>query len=47
MRGLAAAFAADGVGIGDRVAGYLPTEPILATLATTASVAIWSGDRAR
>ena len=25
MRGLAAAFAADGVGIGDRVAGYLPS----------------------
>ncbi len=44
VRGLAAAFAADGVGVGDRVAGYMPNIPeaIIAMLATTALGAIWS-----
>ena len=44
VRGLAAALAADGVGVGDRVAGYLPNIPetIIAMLATTALGAIWS-----
>jgi acetoacetyl-CoA synthetase len=44
VRRLAAALAADGVGIGDRVAGYLPNIPetIIAMLATTALGAIWS-----
>ncbi|MGH6915204.1 MAG: AMP-binding protein, partial [Geminicoccales bacterium] len=43
-RGLAAAFAADGVGVGDRVAGYMPNIPetIIAMLAATALGAIWS-----
>ena len=38
VRGLAAALQADGVGVGDRVAGYLPNIPetIIAMLATTA-----------
>ncbi len=44
VRSLAAALAADGVGIGDRVAGYLPNLPetIIAMLATTALGAVWS-----
>jgi acetoacetyl-CoA synthetase len=44
VRKLAAALAADGVGVGDRVAGYLPNIPetIVAMLATTALGAIWS-----
>ncbi len=44
VRSLAAALAADGVGVGDRVAGYLPNIPetIVAMLATTALGAIWS-----
>jgi acetoacetyl-CoA synthetase len=44
VRRLAAALAADGVGVGDRVAGYLPNIPetIVAMLATTAIGAIWS-----
>ncbi len=44
VRALAAALAADGVGVGDRVAGYLPNLPetIVAMLATTALGAIWS-----
>jgi acetoacetyl-CoA synthetase len=44
VRGLAAAFAADGVGVGDRVAGYMPNIPetIIAMLAATALGAIWS-----
>ena len=44
VRSLAAAFAADGVGVGDRVAGYMPNIPetIIAMLATTALGAIWS-----
>ncbi len=38
VRGLAAALAADGVGVGDRVAGYMPNLPetIIAMLAATA-----------
>ena len=41
---LAAALAAHGVGVGDRVAGYLPNLPetIIGMLATTAIGAIWS-----
>ncbi len=44
VRSLAAALAADRVGVGDRVAGYLPNIPetIIAMLATTALGAIWS-----
>ncbi|HEX6142178.1 MAG TPA: acetoacetate--CoA ligase [Geminicoccaceae bacterium] len=44
VRALAAALAADGVGVGDRVAGYLPNIPetIIGMLATTALGAIWS-----
>jgi acetoacetyl-CoA synthetase len=44
VRALAAELAADGVGVGDRVAGYLPNcpEAIIAMLATTALGAIWS-----
>ena len=44
VRGLAAAFAGDGVGVGDRVAGYMPNVPetIIAMLAATALGAIWS-----
>jgi acetoacetyl-CoA synthetase len=44
VRGLAAALQADGVGVGDRVAGYLPNLPetIIAMLATTALGAVWS-----
>ncbi len=44
VRALAAALAADGVGVGDRVAGYLPNIPetIVAMVATTALGAIWS-----
>ena len=44
VSGLAAALHADGVGIGDRVAGYLPNIPetIIAMLATTSLGAIWS-----
>ena len=44
VRGLAAAFQADGVGIGDRVAGYMPNVPetIIAMLAATGIGAIWS-----
>jgi acetoacetyl-CoA synthetase len=44
VRGLAAAFAADGVGVGDRVAGYMPNIPetIIAMLAATSLGAIWS-----
>ncbi len=44
VRAFAAALRADGVGIGDRVAGYLPNIPeaIVAMLATTALGAIWS-----
>ena len=41
---LAAALAADGVGVGDRVAGYLPNIPeaVIGMLATSALGAIWS-----
>jgi acetoacetyl-CoA synthetase len=44
VRAMAAALAADGVKVGDRVAGYLPNIPetIVAMLATTALGAIWS-----
>jgi acetoacetyl-CoA synthetase len=44
VRALAAALAADGVGVGDRVAGYMPNTPetIVAMLATTALGAVWS-----
>jgi acetoacetyl-CoA synthetase len=44
VRGLAAALKADGVGVGDRVAGYMPNIPetIVAMLAATALGAIWS-----
>jgi acetoacetyl-CoA synthetase len=44
VRSLAAALAADGVGVGDRVAGYLPNSPetIIAMLAATSLGAIWS-----
>ncbi len=44
VRGLAAALAADGVGVGDRVAGYLPNIPetVIAMLATASLGAIWS-----
>ena len=44
VRNLAAALKAEGVGVGDRVAGYLPNIPetIIAMLATTALGAIWS-----
>jgi acetoacetyl-CoA synthetase len=44
VRALAAALAADGVGVGDRVAGYMPNIPetIVAMLATTALGAVWS-----
>ena len=44
VREIAAALKADGVGVGDRVAGYLPNIPetIIAMLATTALGAIWS-----
>jgi acetoacetyl-CoA synthetase len=44
VRGLAAAFRADGVGVGDRVAGYLPNIPeaIVAMLAATSLGAVWS-----
>jgi acetoacetyl-CoA synthetase len=44
VRGFAAALAADGVGVGDRVAGYMPNIPetIIAMLAATALGAVWS-----
>ncbi|HEX6016042.1 MAG TPA: AMP-binding protein, partial [Geminicoccaceae bacterium] len=44
VQALAAAFAADGVGVGDRVAGYLPNIPetVIAMLATASLGAIWS-----
>ena len=44
VRGLAAALAADGVGVGDRVAGYLPNMPeaVIGMLATAALGAVWS-----
>jgi acetoacetyl-CoA synthetase len=44
VRGFAAAFRADGVGVGDRVAGYLPNIPeaIVAMLAATSLGAVWS-----
>jgi acetoacetyl-CoA synthetase len=44
VRALAAAFAADGVGVGDRVAGYLPNIPetVVAMLATASLGAVWS-----
>jgi acetoacetyl-CoA synthetase len=44
VRGLAAALKGDGVGVGDRVAGYMPNIPetIIAMLAATALGAIWS-----
>jgi acetoacetyl-CoA synthetase len=44
VRALAAALKSDGVGVGDRVAGYMPNIPetIVAMLATTAIGAIWS-----
>jgi len=44
VRALAAALEADGVGPGDRVAGFLPNtlEPVIAMLATTSLGAIWS-----
>ncbi len=44
VRAFAAALGAEGVGVGDRVAGYLPNIPeaIIAMLATTALGAIWS-----
>ena len=43
-RALAAAMADDGVGVGDRVAGYLPNcpEAIIGMLAATSLGAIWS-----
>jgi acetoacetyl-CoA synthetase len=44
VRAVAAALKADGVGPGDRVAGFLPNtlEPVIAMLATTSLGAIWS-----
>ncbi|MEM7023780.1 MAG: acetoacetate--CoA ligase [Pseudomonadota bacterium] len=44
VRALAAALLADGVGLGDRVVGYMPNLPetIIGMLATTALGAIWS-----
>jgi acetoacetyl-CoA synthetase len=44
VRGLAGALKAEGVGVGDRVAGYLPNVPetIIAMLAATSLGAIWS-----
>ncbi len=44
VESLAAALRADGVGVGDRVAGYLPNIPetIIAMLATSSLGAIWS-----
>ena len=44
VRAFAAALGAEGVGVGDRVAGYVPNIPeaIIAMLATTALGAIWS-----
>jgi len=44
VRAVAAALAADGVGPGDRVAGFLPNtlEPVVAMLATASLGAIWS-----
>jgi acetoacetyl-CoA synthetase len=44
VRAVAAALAADGVGPGDRVAGFLPNtlEPVIAMLATASLGAIWS-----
>ena len=44
VRGLAAALRAEGVGVGDRVAGYLPNVPeaVIAMLATSAIGAVWS-----
>jgi acetoacetyl-CoA synthetase len=44
VRALAAALKADGVGPGDRVAGFLPNtlEPVMAMLATASVGAIWS-----
>ncbi len=44
VRAVAAALKADGVGPGDRVAGFLPNtlEPVIAMLATASLGAIWS-----
>ncbi|MCB1970818.1 MAG: AMP-binding protein, partial [Geminicoccaceae bacterium] len=44
VRALAAALRADGVNVGDRVAGYLPNMPeaIIAMLASAAIGAVWS-----
>jgi acetoacetyl-CoA synthetase len=44
VRGLAAALAADGVGVSDRVAGYLPNMPeaVIGMLATASLGAVWS-----
>jgi acetoacetyl-CoA synthetase len=44
VQALAAAFTADGVGAGDRVAGYLPNSPetVVAMLATASLGAVWS-----
>ncbi len=44
VAGIAAALAADGVGPGDRVAGFLPNIPeaVIAMLATTSLGAVWS-----
>jgi acetoacetyl-CoA synthetase len=44
VRAVAAALAADGVGPGDRVAGFLPNtlEPVIAMLATASLGAVWS-----
>jgi acetoacetyl-CoA synthetase len=44
VRAVAAALKADGVGPGDRVAGFLPNtlEPVIAMLAATSLGAIWS-----
>jgi acetoacetyl-CoA synthetase len=44
VRGLASALKSDGVGVGDRVAGYMPNLPetIIAMLAATSLGAVWS-----